>query len=238
MVRSEQQGEANPERGMSTLMWDMLTGGAPYKEILFRALHPAFWIRFIWNILVSSLSQSIKPQDIGLATPALCHKVNTAIPSEESILEPGALGKMYQAGESIVRQGEAGDCMYVIQDGLVEVVKEVDGRNIRLAILGKDEFFGEMEVFEHMGRAATVRALVPTRVITVDQKNLLRRIQEDPSLVYRLIQVMSSRVRQSGEQIMMEKKAAFQFPSNPASLNLLEQAKDSALKRLTWTRLL
>ena len=158
---------------------------------------------------------------------------------EENTVELGALGKVYQPGESIVRQGEAGDCMYVIQDGLVEVVREADGHKVQLAILGKDEFFGEMEVFEHMGRAATVRALVPTRVITVDQKNLLRRIQEDPSLAYRLVQVMSSRVRQSGEQIIMGRKNPSRFYSNPASPNLLEQARDSVLmKRHPWTRLL
>ena len=34
----------------------------------------------------------------------------------------GALGKLYADGEVIVRQGEAGDCMYVIQGGQVEVL--------------------------------------------------------------------------------------------------------------------
>ncbi|MEW5941742.1 MAG: hypothetical protein AB1750_18930, partial [Chloroflexota bacterium] len=53
MVSSEQQGKANAERGMSMLMWDMLTGGAPYQEVLLRALHPVFWIRLLWNIAVS-----------------------------------------------------------------------------------------------------------------------------------------------------------------------------------------
>lgn len=239
MVSSEQQGKANPERGMSLLMWDMLTGGAPYKEVLLRALHPMFWIRFIWNILASLLPQNSKPQDAEVSARTSSCEDNAAIPLEEESMEPGALGKVYQAGESIVRQGEVGDCMYVIQEGYVEVVKEADGRNIQLAILGKDEFFGEMEVFEHKGRAATVRALVPTRVITIDQKSLLRRIQEDPSLAYRLVQVMSSRIRQSGEQIIKETKTPFRFCWNLASPTPLEQAKDSALmQRLTWTKLL
>ena len=84
-----------------------------------------------------------------------------------------------------------------------EVIKEVNGRAIQLAILGKGEFFGEMAIFEQEARAATVRALVPARIITIDQKNILRRIQEDPSLAYRLVQVMSGRVRKSGEQLTM-----------------------------------
>lgn len=225
MVASEQQGKAEVERGMSMLMWDMLTGGAPYKEILFRALHPLFWIRFSWNILASFLPQNSKHQDLGILAPALFQNDSASIPSEKNAMELGALGKTYEAGESIVRQGETGDCMYVIQEGLVEVVKEADGRNIQLAILGKDDFFGEMEVFEHIGRSATVRALIPTRVITVDQKNLLRRIQEDPSLAYRLVQVMSSRVRQSGEQITMDQTSPSQFCPNAMPPNFLDRTE-------------
>ena len=214
---------------MSMLMWDMLTGGAPYKEILFLALHPLFWIRLIWNVLASFLPQKRKHQDLGILAPALLQNDSTSIPSEKNAMEVGALGKTYETGESIVRQGEMGDCMYVIQEGLVEVVKEADGRNIQLAILGKDDFFGEMEVFEHLGRSATVRALIPTRVITVDQKNLLRRIQEDPSLAYRLVQVMSSRVRQSGEQITMDQTSPSQFCSNAMPPNFLDRTKNSTL---------
>jgi len=107
----------------------------------------------------------------------------------------GSLGKIYQHGETVVRQGELGDCMYVIQDGQVEVVSSMGGREVQLAKLGKNEFFGEMAIFEHEIRSATVRALGPARILTVDHKNFLRRIHEDPSLAYRLMEVMSNRVR-------------------------------------------
>jgi CRP-like cAMP-binding protein len=52
-------------------------------------------------------------------------------------MQPGALGKTYKSGETIVRQGDAGDSMYVIQDGQAEVVVEKDGREVRLRTLGK-----------------------------------------------------------------------------------------------------
>jgi CRP-like cAMP-binding protein len=107
----------------------------------------------------------------------------------------GALGKDYQDGEAIFHQGEAGDCMYVIQDGFVEVVIEAEKQEIQLNILGKNEFFGEMAIFDNEIRSATVRALGHARILTIDHKNLLRRIHEDPSLAYRLLQVMSSRIR-------------------------------------------
>jgi len=110
------------------------------------------------------------------------------------------LGQVYQNGETIVRQGEIGDCMYVVQEGYVEVVANNGTREVQLAILGKNEFFGEMAIFERETRSATVRTLGPARILTVDSKNFLRRIHEDPSLAYRLMEVMSNRVRRlSGE---------------------------------------
>jgi CRP-like cAMP-binding protein len=113
----------------------------------------------------------------------------------------GALGKVYQEGEVIVRQGEVGDCMYVIQEGQVEVMLEKDGEEVRLAVRGEGEFFGEMAIFEREVRMATVRALGQARVLTIDKKNFLRRIHEDPSLAYRIVQTMSRRIRELSAEV-------------------------------------
>jgi CRP-like cAMP-binding protein len=107
----------------------------------------------------------------------------------------GALGKAYQDGEVIFRQGQVGNCMYVVQDGQFEVVVEKDGEETRLATLGAGDFFGEMAIFENEVRMATVRAVGPARALTVDKQSFLRRIHEDPSLAYRLVQTLSRRVR-------------------------------------------
>lgn len=66
---------------------------------------------------------------------------------------------------------------------------------MRLAVLGKGNFFGEMAIFEREIRSATVRALGKVRVLTVDKKILLRRISEDPSLALRILEKMSNRIR-------------------------------------------
>ena len=113
----------------------------------------------------------------------------------------GALGKMYQDGEVIVRQGEMGDCMYVIQEGRVEVLREEGGKEQHLMFLEQGEFFGEMAVVEREVRSATVRAKGASRILTVDKQNFLRRIHEDPSLAYRIVQTMSGRIRDLAEQV-------------------------------------
>ena len=108
----------------------------------------------------------------------------------------GALGKKYRDGEVIIRQGDEGNCMYVIQEGQVEVLQQFTGKEVQLGICGEGECLGEMAIFEREVRSATVRALGEARVLTIDRKNFLRRIAEDPSLAFRLVQSLSARVRE------------------------------------------
>ncbi len=107
-----------------------------------------------------------------------------------------SLGKIYADGEIIVRQGDAGETMFVIQEGQVEIVQERDGHAVRLAIRRAGEFFGEMSILEREARSATARALGRARVLTVDEKTLLRRIHEDPSLAYGMLRTLSHRIRE------------------------------------------
>ncbi len=114
----------------------------------------------------------------------------------------GLLGKVYGDGEIIIRQGESGDSMYEIQDGEVEVIQEKDGREVRLAVLGRGDFFGEMAIFEREVRSATVRAKGEVRALTIDKRTFLRRITEDPSIAFRIVERMSHRIRELDAEIV------------------------------------
>ncbi|HEY3312789.1 MAG TPA: cyclic nucleotide-binding domain-containing protein [Anaerolineales bacterium] len=201
MVSTEEQGKAKAERGMSALMWDMLTGGAPYREVLMHALYPSFWTSLLWNALVSLLFPNGNEQSADKPIPAISQATSDPRGSDVNTMSLGELGKVYQDGEIIVRQGELGDCMYVVQEGQVEVLIESEDHKVQLNILGKNEYFGEMAIFDHEIRSATVRALGFARILTVDHKNILRRIHEDPSLAYHLLQVMSDHVRRLSEEV-------------------------------------
>ena len=108
----------------------------------------------------------------------------------------GALGRVYSDGEEIIRQGNTGESMYVVQAGRVEVVQQTgNGGEQHLAYLEAGNFFGEMSVFEKEVRSATVRAAGEARVLKIDKKTLLRRIREDPLLAVNLLKTMSHRIR-------------------------------------------
>lgn len=111
------------------------------------------------------------------------------------------LGRLYNDGEVIIRQGESGDCLYVIQKGKVEVIDESGESEMKLAELGETEFFGEMGLFEKDVRSATVRALGETKVLTIDRKNFYQTIQKDPSIAYRLLEKLSNRLRETNNKL-------------------------------------
>ncbi len=118
-------------------------------------------------------------------------------------MESGALGKIYHDTEIILKQGEQGNCMYVVQEGLVEIIRETDQGEVQLALRSKGDFFGEMAIFEREVRSATVRALGEARVLTIDKKNFLRRVQEDPSLAFHIMQSMSARIRELSKELTL-----------------------------------
>jgi len=117
-------------------------------------------------------------------------------------MSAGDLGEAFADGELIIREGEVGNCMYVVQEGRVEVFVGSGDDEFRLNLLTPGAFFGEMAVFDRDVRSASVRALGPARVLTVDKKNLMRRVHEDPSLAFRLVETMSYRIRNQTELIL------------------------------------
>jgi flavin-dependent dehydrogenase len=203
MVLGEQRSGAVTDRSMSMVTWDMLTGSAAYREIFLRTLHPAFWARFLWELGVSFLSPDREIQTTQSAALTAHDRADghSPQPREEHAMEPGALGRVYEDGEIIVRQGEIGDCMFVIQEGQVEVFVGQDGEETPLGVRGPGEFFGEMAIFEREARMATVRALGRARILTVDEENFMRRIHEDPSLAYHMVQTMSHRMREMSAEL-------------------------------------
>jgi CRP-like cAMP-binding protein len=113
----------------------------------------------------------------------------------------GELGRTYEDGEYIIRQGEIGYCMYVIQEGMVEIFLEEKDNEIPLMTRKAGDFFGEMALFDRDVRSASVRARGPARILTVDKKNLLPRIHQDPSMAFRILEIMSNRIRELLEEV-------------------------------------
>jgi CRP-like cAMP-binding protein len=116
----------------------------------------------------------------------------------------------FSEGDMIIKQGTEGDCLYVIQEGTVEVIAETGDKEVKLTELGPGEFFGEMGLFDKDVRSCTVRAVGKSKILTIDKRNFYQTIQKDPALAFRLLETMSRRIRQTNQKVTdLQKKYSF-----------------------------
>lgn len=85
----------------------------------------------------------------------------------------------YGTGETVVRQGDRGDTLYLIEHGEVEVVRAGQRHEEqRLAILRDGDYFGEMAFYRDEPRAATVRTLVPSVFLSLRRDEMLKTMND------------------------------------------------------------
>src|SRR5664279_4505387 len=97
--------------------------------------------------------------------------------------------QLVEAGETIVRAGDAAHSMYFIADGEVEVALKKE--RIRL---GVGQFFGEVAVLRRARRSATAAALTRTSLLVLDAQDLHALMQRDPRIAARIKDVVEKRV--------------------------------------------
>ena len=57
-MTTQEQTRAGHRRHMSSVLWDVFTGSAPYKEVLLRTFHPEFPMQLLWNLIAGNLTIS------------------------------------------------------------------------------------------------------------------------------------------------------------------------------------
>lgn len=111
----------------------------------------------------------------------------------EELVKHGKIS-LYGPREPLVTRGEAGESMFVILAGGVEVVGRTEnGSRVILARLGAGEFFGEMSLLTGAPRNATVRAEIDTLVLEIRKQDLSPLIAENPGLAGRLGEMVEHR---------------------------------------------
>ena len=88
--------------------------------------------------------------------------------------------RRFDAGATVVTEGEPGRSMYIVQSGELVVSKlGASGRVIRMTGLGRGDFFGEMTLIEMQNRSATVVAESPTVLYELTAQNLYAYYKAD-----------------------------------------------------------
>ena len=95
------------------------------------------------------------------------------------------------SGTAIVKEGEIGDCMYIIFDGQVNIHKQ----NQSLATLGAKDFFGELALLDTETRSATATAATDCILFRIDQEPFYDMMESRPEVVRGVIRILCQRIR-------------------------------------------
>jgi CRP-like cAMP-binding protein len=111
-------------------------------------------------------------------TLSLCHGVHCLEPLDMASLD-GLVSRMHRVaiaggGVDVVRQGDAGDCFYIIGSGTAQVL--VDGHFV--GQLGPGDSFGERALLRNVPRTATVRSTEPMDLLSLSRQDFLAAVGE------------------------------------------------------------
>jgi len=108
--------------------------------------------------------------------------------------------RTFKTGDSIFREGESGEEMFVVRNGTVDI--RVGDKTV--ATLGQDEIFGEMALIDRQSRSATVVAATDCEVVPIDTKQFLFLVGQTPNFSLQIMQILAVRLRQMDAAIPRE----------------------------------
>jgi len=112
--------------------------------------------------------------------------------------------RVFEKGEAIIREGAYGDSLYVIVTGKVKVFRtdpEDATREVILKTLGVGEFFGELPLFDHEPRSASVMAMERCHLQILSYRAFQRAIAGSPDIAQRVLETLARRLRAADRKI-------------------------------------
>jgi CRP-like cAMP-binding protein len=105
------------------------------------------------------------------------------------------------AGETLFREGDAADAMFVVLEGALNIV--VGDKVVEVARRGA--VIGEMALIDHSARGATLVAHEPSTLAKIDERRFQRLIQQNPFFATHVMKVLADRIRQMNEVLKQSK---------------------------------
>ena len=113
--------------------------------------------------------------------------------------------RRFPAGSVILDDEQEGEDLYLIVEGRVKITKNSkDGHETRLALLHAGDFFGELELVDGRPRAARVMAIEDTTTYAFNRKHFEALLHESHPFMFRLLQVISVRLRAMNNHFIQE----------------------------------
>lgn len=102
---------------------------------------------------------------------------------------------VFDTNDIVFAWGDPGDSAFVIEEGCVEVLGGLAPNQKRIALLTEGAMFGEIALLDRQPRTASVRALVPTRLIRIDRTHVDEMLTRSDPVVQYLVRLLLARIR-------------------------------------------
>lgn len=112
--------------------------------------------------------------------------------------------RVYAAGENIFSEGEIGDRIYFILSGVAHIYTEQNKLKRSLSTLGAGEVFGEMALFNHMPRSASVEAKTECKLVILKSETFFTLMEKYPVLAMQMVRLMAERMHIMSTQLKQE----------------------------------
>lgn len=129
------------------------------------------------------------------------------LPAHEiEALAAGLKRQSYAAGTLLFHEGDHGERFFIVLDGRIAIIKALNTGDERLlAIRAAGEFVGEMSLLNGDGlRTASARVEAAAQVLELTRADFDALLERYPSLAYRMLRVMSDRLRASHDDSLRE----------------------------------
>ena len=147
---------------------------------------------------------------------------------DQSILDElagAASEKSLWRGDILFSEGQEPDALYIVLSGRIAIAnKSLDGRESVVALMEDGDLFGEMGLFDGMGRSAEARALEPSKVAEIPYGPVKGVYEEHPDLLWRVVDMLARRLRSMDEALA---DSVFLDVTGRTAKRLLELAGDS-----------
>ena len=109
---------------------------------------------------------------------------------------------LFAANEFLFREGEVGDCAYIIESGKVEVSVRNGDHKLVIAILGEGDLVGEMAIIDNLPRTASAMAVEDAQVIAIPLDYIRQKIEHSDPTVKFFLQIIMERYRDMHHRLM------------------------------------
>jgi hypothetical protein len=124
-------------------------------------------------------------------------------PEDLEQIAESAQEQLFPSESVICREGDPGDSLFIIVQGIVNVIKKTENNQTILAVRKSGEFAGEMAILESSMRSATLQAATDVRMLVLDGDSFKAILRDRPEVAISVLQHMSRRVRELNERVGM-----------------------------------